>query len=623
MTRTLWFLILLLLPRLAAATPQPVQVGPLTVVGMLHGEADKVLLRSNGVLMVLLVKEGRVELRQDETQQRYSAVSFDNKLTVRAEVDGSLRWRRVSDGRDLLYGVVSPGCEWLVYTPSGYYKGSLRGASLAAWDFSLPDRQGPQRFLLAEMDERFRQRRLIGEILDRAQDERELGPLPLPLADGESPLHYVRPVLRLTSHTPNESLNAQDVQVVVEAYSPIGDPVSVEAHVPQTQRASLESEASRQRQRVLPLRVPRANFSLVLEATARGPDGRPAAQTTVVTPLLWGGTRDLEPPGPVYIVAAGVSRYVNQPSLAYAAKDAEGIVAAFREQIGKRYSRVEVIDGEPESSPSAKPLLDERATRSQILSALEALTAKKLGKDDLVVVFLAGHGLNDDSGFSFIPHEEKVPTPTVKPGVQAATSVDSTGPPGAAVAPQVRYLSAQDLQMALARIPARTVLIMDTCFSGGVMQGGAYTALLEKVRAQTGDKQRGVVVLASSTPGQTSGEGSGLQNGFFTHAVLAGLRGKADQHGNGQISVADLMSYVSKDVAERTSHVQQPTLSIPSSLIDFDLAYVRPACYRRKSCWLTLSIAGAFGLGALIGGLVAGLPLDYQRGNSGWLVKLP
>ncbi|NGZ29176.1 MAG: hypothetical protein G8345_20105 [Magnetococcales bacterium] len=61
-------------------------------------------------------------------------ISGDGRLAVAAFGDGTIRWYRVSDGKELLaFFPHSDGKRWVAWTPAGYYKASADGESLLGW----------------------------------------------------------------------------------------------------------------------------------------------------------------------------------------------------------------------------------------------------------------------------------------------------------------------------------------------------------------------------------------------------------------------------------------------------------------------------------------------------------
>jgi len=95
----------------------------------------------------------------------------------------------------------------------------------------------------------------------------------------------------------------------------------------------------------------------------------------------------------LYLLAVGVGSY-KEPDfkLDYPAKDARDFSAALLRQKARLYRDVEV-----------KLLADADATRDAVMDGLDWLERQTTAKD-VAVLFLAGHGINDEVGaYSFLP----------------------------------------------------------------------------------------------------------------------------------------------------------------------------------------------------------------------------
>jgi uncharacterized caspase-like protein len=161
--------------------------------------------------------------------------------------------------------------------------------------------------------------------------------------------------------------------------------------------------------------------------------------------------------------------------------------------------------------------LDEKATRKELLAALDEL-ARRAGPDDRCVVFLAGHGAFWDRGgqntFLFCcPHYD--------PATPAETG-----------------LTSEVLCEKLAAIPCRKLVLLDACHSGEAAN---------PVRQLTPGGQ-GPTVMAACDRNQSSYENKEFGHGLFTYAILEALgpRFKAaasDPRRPGQLHAADLYCY--------------------------------------------------------------------------------
>ncbi|MHC4980523.1 MAG: caspase family protein [Planctomycetota bacterium] len=128
----------------------------------------------------------------------------------------------------------------------------------------------------------------------------------------------------------------------------------------------------------------------------------------------------------------------------------------------------------------------------------------------------------------------------------------------------------------------RCVLFCDACYSGGrrvrsvdglprgvrtrgreapdpgFQHVGTTPGAEGAARAKTG-------ILAAARPFSLAAESDELRHGLFTHALLEGLGGAADDDANGYVSLAELSSYIEMKVPELSGAQQMPYVSVPPS----------------------------------------------------------
>jgi uncharacterized caspase-like protein len=263
------------------------------------------------------------------------------------------------------------------------------------------------------------------------------------------------------------------------------------------------------------------------------------------------------PGGDVHVVAFGISKYEDaRLDLDYADKDARDLAAIVQAEAG------------PGRRVFTHVFTNEQATAAAIRGA-KSLFAN-VGVDDTVVLFIAGHGVfaSDASAeYYFLTHD-----------------VDLNHLTETAVTFEV----VEDL---LSGIAARKKLfLMDACQSGdrdedvdtGVLADArargfkarglvldaqqdrpkprSYLALRERYIYNDLQRRTGAIVFSSSTGSEFSYEMSDLENGVFTHAIVRALRGDGDANGDGRVSTEELRTFVSGDVATRTSGMQHPVV---------------------------------------------------------------
>jgi WD40 repeat protein len=231
----------------------------------------------------------------------------------------------------------------------------------------------------------------------------------------------------------------------------------------------------------------------------------------------------------LYVLSVGISDYKGKLKLDYAARDAQV------------FGEVLASTGKPLFKDiQTKPLLDKAATREGMIDGLKWLR-REATQDDICVVFFAGHGERDgDSGsYYLMPHDAD------------PQKVALTG------------FSGNDLKAFLTMLPARRVLvILDTCHAGAFAGGDKKRSIPEDVIRDLASTDVGVVVMASSMAGEESLESKDHKHGYFTLAVVEGLKGEAANK-EGIVYLSDLDAYVTQRVKTLTKGQQHPVINRP------------------------------------------------------------
>ena len=94
--------------------------------------------------------------------------------------------------------------------------------------------------------------------------------------------------------------------------------------------------------------------------------------------------------------------------------------------------------------------------------------------------------------------------------------------------------------------------------AGRTFQTASRRAVVSDAFLSRLSKGKGRVVLTASRSSEVSEERDNLGHGVFTYYLLEGLKGKADQDGDGIITVDEVCAYVSKKVPEATGQNQHP-----------------------------------------------------------------
>jgi hypothetical protein len=252
--------------------------------------------------------------------------------------------------------------------------------------------------------------------------------------------------------------------------------------------------------------------------------------------------------GEKWAVVIGISNYQEEGrNLRYADRDAEAIRDFLIKQGKFNPDRVRFLS-------------NQHATYQEIRTALFSFLAGTQ-PDDMVLIFLAGHGVQDainPDNYFFLAHDSQA------------------GNLGGTAIPMWDLGNVMDYTIRAQRI----LVFADTCHSGAALERGGpkdgknlnfFNKYLEVLA-----KKKGRLVLTASQAHESSLETAKLAHGVFTSSILLGLGGAADDNpADGVVTAGELVDYVRTKVPEETDGEQHPSYSEQGFDMNLPLAYVR------------------------------------------------
>ncbi len=230
--------------------------------------------------------------------------------------------------------------------------------------------------------------------------------------------------------------------------------------------------------------------------------------------------------GERYALLIGISRYANPAiNLSFAAADAEALQKLLLDP--------EVGGYKPEN---VRTLLNEQATRKNVMSSLGSWLAGRVTEKDSVVIFYSGHGaLGVNTDAYWVTYDADV---------------------------EDLYASAlgnKEISGLIAALPAsRKLTLIDSCFSEATAKSFRAVVPGDVFRDFQG---RGSVTITASTGQEKSVELNG--HGAFTFHLLDALQGKADANANGVVELDEVWNYLSDRVQKTAAdggNRQRPVL---------------------------------------------------------------
>ena len=243
-------------------------------------------------------------------------------------------------------------------------------------------------------------------------------------------------------------------------------------------------------------------------------------------------TKDIYKPT-LYLLSVGVSKYENpEYNLGVADKDAIAMAKMFKAQEGKVYKKV-----------ITRTLTNKDAHSDNILDALDWID-KEVTSKDVAMIFIAGHGMNDDKGvYYFLSHDANLDR--LRRSAVKWTEIKET----------------------ISNLPSKVILLADTCHSGNIT--GERRDITSAVKSII-NSGSGSVIMTATTGSGYSYEKAEWGHGAFTKSFLDGLgRMRADYDSDGTITVKEIDLYVTNNVKKLTKGKQKPTTIIPNSVPDF------------------------------------------------------
>jgi WD40 repeat protein len=469
-------------------------------------------------------------------------ISADGRLAVAAYGDGTIRWYRMTDGKELLaFFPHKDRKRWILWTPSGYYDASPGAEDLIGWHVNNGRDAAADFFPVGQFRSTYYRPDVVAKILTTGDEQ-----LALKQANEEagrkqqqaSIAQQLPPVVEIISPADSAAISSTEVTVRFRVRTPSGEPVTnikalVDSRPPSATRELVQQGAEAEGARELRVTVPERDSEVSIIA-----ENRFAPSVPATIRLRWNGVKVSSTKPTLYILAVGVSKYANEKyDLQFADKDARDFVNTMAAQKGLQYKDVVIYHG--------KALTNESATKDEIEDGLDWIR-KQTTSNDVAMVFFSGHGLNDQSHYYFFcPYNIDL------------ESLLRTG---------VRF---SDIESALSAVKGKVVFFVDSCHSGNSL-GTGWQRDMNFLINELSSALNGVLVLSASTSSELAYEKPDVSlgmpglpewnNGAFTKAVIEAINGAAESRHTGRITYASLIDYVTDRVAELTNNHQHPAL---------------------------------------------------------------
>jgi len=498
----------------------------------------------------------------DAIMKSLAAVSFDTQVVFDFDRQGRAidTFQMFPAWYPLATVLIDDQREWAMWTPTGIYNASLAGNQRFGWQLNRGLGEDVEYFradqFRATLERPDVMRRLLSAGSLAAAMRTTLGGGPPP---GETAIVNQirsRPRIQILSPVPEQPDTPPVVglepklEVVARIESPAGVGIeSVKAFIDGipgslTSRESIDATTIEVKWNFILPRQVEMELQIYAATTSQSVARETLALRRQVDAPSQAG------PAQMHLLAMGVSRYAdpNIQSLDFAAKATDAVAESLRSHAGPLYE------------VTTTQLVDAQATRSLwricAASTLQELR-DRVGPDDLVVMYLCGHGMRDR-----------------RTGQWYFVSADA----------DYRDLmndqfndcvSLSDLSM-FAELPCRKLAILDSCHSGAVQSFMREDDLKSAIRVLQDDV---VLTITASEGREEAAEVAEVGLGRFTSRLLEAFAGKADQDRDGEVSLRETIRYVSRTVTEDSRQdgmTQHPTAGPPDLIKRLNLPLTRP-----------------------------------------------
>jgi WD40 repeat protein len=439
-----------------------------------------------------------------------------NRTLISSSRDSSVRIWDAQNGAALATLVAFDQKDWLVVTPDGLFDGTAAAYAQILWRFS------PQLRDVAPVEAFFGDFFYPNLLSDLMSGKRPKASQSIAEKDRRSPVIHLRLAGPATGRNADVAVQisdspagAQDVRLfrngsLVRVWH--GDVLTGKADA------------------VLKTTLPIIAGENRLTAYAFNHDNVKSADST----LLVQGATSLQRKGTAYVLAVGVNSYANKDfDLKYAVADAASFAAEWKTQQDKLESF---------AGTEVTTLVDDQATRANILKSLGELAAK-VAPEDAVVIYFAGHGTAQASRFYLIPHDLGY--------AGGRDAIDDAG------LKTILDHSVSDIELedAIEKIDAgQLLMVIDACNSGQALESE------EKRRGPMNSKglaqlayEKGMYILTAAQSYQAAQEASKFGHGFLTYALVEeGLeQSKADtEPKDGSVLVREWFDFATQRVPQ-------------------------------------------------------------------------
>ncbi|MDK9719431.1 MAG: caspase family protein, partial [Trichlorobacter sp.] len=449
-------------------------------------------------------------------------VAPNGNVVVAGFGDGTIRWYRYSDGKEL--AAFFPHADkkrWVLWTPEGFFDHSPGGEELIGFHLNRTKNEAAEFIPAAQLYKDFYRPDLVTASLegkDISSYAKAVDIKKLLIASNMPPKARIANKVSATDK-PEAEINAE----ICDTGGGIGDITLYLNNMP------VELESSGRSLKAISKKQKETCYSFNRTLTLDNGDN-------TIAIMAYNRENSIESERPS-VTIRHTSAYTSKPNLhiltiaidnyrdgdlhlKYSKADAKAVADTIQNKGKELFGSI-----------TRHTFSDAEVTKERLEAAFSAI-GKTIRRSDMFILFIAGHGItySKDGSFYFLP-------------VNFRYSQDEDIPK--------QGVSMNDLKRYLANIQAsKSLLLLDTCNSGSFAEAIATRGILEKTAINKLTRAVGRHTIVASSRSQVALEGF-QGHGAFSWVLLDGIQGKAATT-KGVVTVNSLVSYVETTLPELT-----------------------------------------------------------------------
>lgn len=448
-------------------------------------------------------------------------IPINGKYVIAASSGGTLRWYRISDGKELLaFFLDADKKRWVLWTPEGFFDHSPGGEELIGFHL---DRGKDKEAVFLTVSKLYKQL-YRPDLVNASFEGKDISSY----AKGSDINKLLsRETVPPTVHFITKSGNAINYDTSIRAQvcdtgGGVGDvtlllnsmPISVETNG-RGLKIVEKNRAGKCYSFEQTITLSTGLNSIQLMAYNKANSIESLRDTIEINYTA----KSTEPE--LHVLTVAVNAYRDGDlRLKYALTDADALAAQMQQKRKGLFGKVHI-----------HTLRDAEVTREGLTQIFTRI-GSKMKREDVFLLFVAGHGITDEKegAYYFLPADFRY-----------------TGD-GAL---QKQGVSMSDFRNMLAKVQAmKSLILLDTCNSGSFAESIASRGMTEKTAITKLSRAVGRATIVASSKSQVAMEGY-EGHGAFTWSILEGMKGKAADQG-GKITINTLATFIEEELPKLT-----------------------------------------------------------------------